>query len=109
MSDFDLSKLYSSKELYPREIEACGETFTVHVKRLPAVKLRQFQQDVISEDREVRARAGFDALVQSIRTEDDKPFAKAANYEQFDKDAIEAFMKAFTSVNGTKAEELGNG
>ena len=108
MSSFDLSKLYSSSELFPRDVEACGEKFTVYVKRLPAVKLRQFQQDVLSDDRETRARAGFDALVQSIRSEDDKPFARLADYEKMDKDAIEALMSAFTSVNALKADELGN-
>lgn len=108
MTDFDISKLYSTKELHQKPITACGMTFDVFVKRLPAVDLRKFQSETMSEDREERATAGFNALVKSIRTEDDKPFATFEQYRKMDAEAIAALMKVFTEVNGKRDDDPGN-
>ncbi len=109
MTDFEISKLYSTKELTRKEIHACGMDFDVYVKRLPALALRQFQIESNSEDEGKRARAGFDALTKSIRTEDDKPFAKPSDYEKMDAEALSALLRAFTDVNAARPDEdLGN-
>lgn len=105
----DISKLYSSTDLTPKEITACGETFTVYVRRLPAVDLRKFQVETQSRDIEVVSTAGFNALVKAIRQEDGKPLATFEQYRKMDGEAIAALMKAFTEVNTAKRDEdLGN-
>lgn len=109
MSEFDFSKLMSSNELHPKEVTACGMTFTVHVRRLPAVDLRKFQSETRSDDREEVATAGFNALVKSIRDEDGKPFCTREQYMKMDAEAISALLKVFTEVNVAKRDEdLGN-
>lgn len=105
---FDITKLYSTKELHKKTVTACGMTFDVFVKRLPAVDLRKFQSETLSEDREERATAGFNALVKAIRTEDDKPLATFEQYKKMDGEAIGALMKAFTEVNGKRDDDPGN-
>ncbi len=109
MTDFEISKLYSTKELTRKDIHACGMDFDVYIKRLPALDLRQFQIESISEDDQVRARAGFAALTKAIRTEDNKPFAKPSDYEKMDAEALSALLRAFTDVNAARPDdELGN-
>lgn len=109
MSEFDISKLYSSNELHRREVTACGCTFDVYVRRLPAIDLRKFQAEVQAEDREERATAGFNALVKAIRKEDGSAFATFEQYKKMDGEAITALMNAFTEVNKAKRDEdVGN-
>lgn len=109
MSEFDFSKLMSSNELHPKEITTCGMTFTVYIRRLPAVDLRKFQSETRSDDREEVATAGFNALVKSIRDEDGRPFATREQYMKMDAEAISALLKVFTEVNVAKRDEdLGN-
>ncbi len=109
MTDFDISKLMSSNELHPKEITACGVTFTVHIRRLPAVDLRKFQAETRSEDREEAASAGFSAMVKSIRDEDGRPFATREQYTKMDAEALSALLTAFTEVNVAKRDDdLGN-
>ena len=105
---FDVTQLYSTKELTQKTVTACGHTFDVFVKRLPAVDLRKFQSETLSEDREERATAGFNALVKAIRTEDDKPFATRDQYVRMDGEAIGALLKVFTEVNGKRDDDPGN-
>lgn len=107
MSDFDLSKLYSTNELHPKEVTACGQTFTVYVRRIPAVDLRRFVAETQSEDRDERAAAGFQALVKSIRREDGNAFATLEQYKKMDAEAIKALMAVFEEVNRQR-DELGN-
>ncbi len=108
MSEFDLSKLYSTNELHPKEITACGMTFTVYVRRIPAVDLRMFVAETQSEDRQERATAGFRALVKSIRKEGGEAFATFEQYSKMDAEAIKALMAAFEEVNKQR-DDLGNG
>ncbi len=109
MSDFEISKLYSSKELTRKEIHACGMDFDVYVKRLPALALRQFQIESNSDDENVRARAGFAALTKAIRNEDDSPLCRPTDYEKMDAEALSALLRAFTDVNAARPDdELGN-
>jgi hypothetical protein len=106
---FDKAKLFSTKALHERSVSACGETFTVHVRRLPAVDLARFHAEVLSPDISVRARAGFEALSKSIRNSDGSAFATLDDYNRMDADAISGLMKAFTEVNARNADpELGN-
>lgn len=107
MTDFDLSKLYSTNELHPKEVKACGQTFTVYVRRIPALDLRRFVAETQSEDREERAAAGFNALVKSIRREDGNAFATLEQYKKMDAEAIKALMQAFEDVNRQR-EDAGN-
>lgn len=84
-------------------------TFTVYVRRLPAVDLRKFQSETRSDDREEVATAGFNALVKSIRTEDGKPFATREQYVKMDAEAVSALLAVFTAVNVAKRDDdLGN-
>ena len=109
MTDFDISKLMSSKELHPKEITACGMTFTVYVRRLPAVDLRKFQAETRSDDRDEAALAGFSAMVKAIRNEDGSAFATRDQYATMDAEAVSALLKVFTEVNVAKRDEdLGN-
>ena len=106
---FDRSKLFSTKALNEREVTACGQTFVVHVRRLPAVDLRKFYAEVLSPEIDVRSRAGFEALSKAIRNDDGSPFATLAEYQNLDSDALKALMAVFTEVNEQKADpELGN-
>jgi hypothetical protein len=105
----DVTKLFSTSALHPKSITACGETFTVHVRRLPAVDLRKFHAETMSPDREEVATAGFHALVKSIRNEDGTAFATFEQYKKMDGEAISELLKAFTQVNGKERDpDLGN-
>lgn len=106
---FDRAKLFSTNALHPREVTACGETFTVYVRRLPAVDLRKFNAEVMSPEITTRARAGFDALAKSIRKEDGSAFATRDEYEALQADALGALMEAFSEVNARESgADLGN-
>jgi hypothetical protein len=105
----DVSKLFSTTSLHAKEVSACGETFTVHVKRLPAVDLLRFQHEVVSPDRDERITAGFKVLVKSIRNEDGSAFATFDQYKKMDREAIGELMRVFTEVNGKEIPaDLGN-
>ena len=110
MTEFDLKTLFSTNELHRKEITACGQTFPVFVRRLPAVDLRRFGSEMSSDDKDERATAGFRALVKGIRQEDGTPFATFEQYAKFDGEAITALMKVFTEVNvARRDDDLGNG
>ena len=105
----DVSKLYSTNDQTRKEVTACGETFEVFVRRLPAVELRKFHFETRSDDPEVVSTAGFNALTKSIRLEDGKPFATFEQYRKMDSEAIRELMKVFTEVNAAKRDDdLGN-
>ena len=108
MSDFELSKLFSTKSSTLKTVEACGMTFDVFVRRLPAVDLRKFFFEQQHDDMQVRSEAGFEALAKSIRKEDGAAFATKDDYRKMDSEAIAALLRAFTEVNTQKVEELGN-
>ena len=106
---FDRAKLFSTKTTQERSITACGETFTVHVRRLPAVDLRRFYAQVSSDNIDTRAEAGFEALSKAIRNEDGSQFATVEEYRRLDSEALTALMAAFTEINATrKDDDLGN-
>lgn len=106
---FDRSKLFSTKTTQERSVTACGETFTVHVRRLPAVDLRRFYAQVSADQIDTRAEAGFEALSKSIRNENGDAFATVEEYRRMDTEALTALMAVFTEINATrKDEDLGN-
>ena len=107
MTEFDVSKLFSTSELHRRDITACGMTFPVYFRRLPNGDVRRFHSEVTSEDMEVRSRAGYAALVKSARQEDGTAFATHADYVKMDGEAVAALMGAFTEIHASKLEELG--
>lgn len=106
---FDRSKLFSTKALNERAVTACGETFPVFVRRLPAMDLRKFYAETLSPDIEVCSRAGFEALSKAIRNEDGSAFATLDEYKKMDGGAIKALMAVFTEVNAASQDaDLGN-
>ena len=109
MTDFNLTQLFSTKASERRTIEACGMTFDVWVRRLPAVDVRKYVYEQSADDMGVRVEAGFDALVKSIRKEDGTAFATREDYKKMDSEAVGALIKVFTEVNSKKPEEVGNG
>ena len=108
MSDFDLKSLFSTKQTTRKTIEACGLTFDVYVRRLPAVDLRKFIYEQQHEDMAVRAEAGFEALTKAIRNEDGSAFATKDDYRKMDGEALSALLRAFTEINTQKSEDVGN-
>lgn len=110
MSSFDRAKLFSTKSTQERSITACGETFTIHVRRLPALDLRRFYAQVSSDSIDTRAEAGFEALSKAIRNEDNSQFATVEEYRRMDTEALTAILAVFTEVNTAKRDDdLGNG
>ena len=106
---FDRAKLFSSNATTEREITACGETFTVHVRRLPAIDLRKYYAEVMSPEIDVRAAAGFDALSKAIRSADGKPMFTASELRGMYPEAIKALTEAFTEINTQQPDaDLGN-
>ena len=108
MTDFDLKSLFSTKQATRKTIEACGMTFDVYVRRLPAVELRKFFFEQQHDDMAVRAEAGFEALTKAIRNEDGSAFATKDDYRKMDSEALSALLKVFTEVNTQKSGDLGN-
>lgn len=102
---FDKAKLFSTKAAQERNITACGESFVVHVRRLPAVDLRTFYAQVNAEDIRTRAEAGFEAMAKAIRNEDGSQFATVEEYRRMDSEAISALMTAFSEVNAAKKDD----
>lgn len=106
---FDRSALFSTKDTTEKTITACGQTFTVHVRRLPAVDLRRYHAELLSPEIDVRTRAGFDALSKAIRNADGTPFATPHEFAQMDAEAVTALTEAFTEVNARRRDDdLGN-
>lgn len=107
---FDKAKLFSTNATYDREITACGETFSVGVRRLPAVDLREYYAELMSNDAAVKREAGFKALAKAIRNTDGTAFATVQEYRKMYPEAIVRLIEAFTEVN-TQAmaeDDLGN-
>ncbi|HSD16781.1 MAG TPA: hypothetical protein VLC71_05895 [Thermomonas sp.] len=102
---FDKAKLFSTKAQQERTITACGVTFPVYVRRLPAVDLRTFYAQVNHDDIRVRAEAGFEAMAKAIRNEDGSQFATVDEYRKMDSEAISALMGAFSEVNAAKKDD----
>ena len=106
---FDRSALFSTKAMTEKQVSACGQEFTVHVRRLPAVDLRRYHAELLSPEIDVRTRAGFDALNKAIRNADGTPFATAQEFAQMDAEAVTALTEAFTEVNARRRDDdLGN-
>lgn len=106
---FDRSALFSTKDTTEKTITACGQTFTVHVRRLPAVDLRRYHAELMSPDIDTRTKAGFDALSKAIRNADGTPFATVQEFANMDAEAVTALTEAFTEVNARRRDDdLGN-
>lgn len=106
---FDRAKLFSSTQTTEKTITACGQSFPVHVRRLPAVDLRKFYAEMLSPDLEVRAAAGFEALAKAIRNEDGSQFASIEDLRKMLPEVISALTAAFTEINTQKPDtDLGN-
>lgn len=107
--NFDRAKLFSTRESTEVTITACGETFPVYVRRLPAIDLRRYHAELNSPDVDTRANAGFEALHKSIRNEDGSAFASIDEYRRMDGEAIREITKAFSEVNTRRRDDdLGN-
>lgn len=102
---FDRAKLFSTKSTHEQTITACGETFPVYVRRLPALDLRTFYAQVNHEDIRIRAEAGFEAMAKAIRNSDGTQFATVEEYRRMDSEAITALMTAFSEVNASKKDD----
>ena len=106
---FDRAKLFSTSASTEKKLRACGVEFTVFVRRLPAVDVRKFHAEVQSEDIDVRARSGFEALHKSIRDAEGNAFATIEEYGRMDAEAIGALMTAFREVHAVRLDgDLGN-
>lgn len=107
---FDRSKLFSSKATTERTIKIEGEEYAVHVRRLPALDLRKFHAEVLSDSIDTRAEAGFEAIAKACRNEDGSEFASVGELRRFKPEAVKALMEVFTEVNTSKSDDdLGNG
>lgn len=113
MSDFNFADLYSTDVLIPKETkfrmpDGSTETTTVYVKRLPAVELRRFQYETVSDDENVRLHSGFRALSMSIRKEDGSIHFTKDAAAKLPAPAIKELMRVFTEVHTPTDDDLGN-
>lgn len=105
----DPSKFITSKALHERTFTACGITETVYFRRLPAAELRQYYAALTSGDKDERARAGFEALAKSLRTQDGRPDVTAEQLGAMDFEAIKVLTDLFTEIHAKQEDpELGN-
>lgn len=106
---FDKSKYMSTNELIERPFNACGESTTVHFRRLPALDLRRYYAELTSGDPEVRAKAGFSALAKSIRDPDGKACVTADELGKFKAEAIKVLTDLFSEIHAQQEDgDLGN-
>lgn len=107
MSDFDFADagLYSSDELFAREIKVGDVEGKVYVKKLPAVELRRFQ--IETDDPAQRLTAGFRALALAIRKEDGSAHMTIEQAKKLKGEAVAELMRVFVDVN-RKPDDLGN-
>ena len=109
MSGFDFADagLYSSDELFPRDIKVGDVEGKVYVKKLPAVELRRFQMETENPDPKVRETAGFRALSLAIRKEDGSAHMTIEQAKKLKGEAVAELMRVFVDVN-RKPDDLGN-
>lgn len=100
--------LFTGEDLTEKAITVAGETHTVFVKKVPAVQLRAFVDDLQSPDRDSRLYAGYRQLVMAIRDENGNP---VMNYEQAKKlssESAKELIRVFTEVNKVSDADAGN-
>jgi hypothetical protein len=111
MSEFDLSSagFYSSNELHAKEVKLGDETGVVFVRKLPALDLRRWGEEMKDPEMEVRINAGFRILAKSIRREDGKPHMTFEQAQKLKPEAVAELMRVFVDVNKLPPpEEAGN-
>lgn len=105
----DFKKHYAKSTVYPKEITVRGETDTVHVRRLPNIELRKYQSELMSDSVDVRAQAGYSALVKAIRNEDGSPATTYEELKKYEVGLIKELIRVFQEVNTSEEDaELGN-
>jgi hypothetical protein len=112
MSDFDLTAagFFASDDCVPCEVKLGGETGTVYVKKLSAMDMRRWGEEMRDDDREVRINAGFRVLAKAIRREDGKAYFTEAQAQKLKLEAVQELTRVFVEVNKLPdAEEAGNG
>lgn len=111
MSDFDLNSagFFASDELTPVDVKLGGQEGTVYVRKLSAMEMRRWGEEMRAEDVDVRVNAGFRVLSKAIRREDGKPHFSAEGAQKLKLEALQELMRAFVEVNKLPdAETLGN-
>lgn len=105
----DFKKHFAKSTVFPKEVTVRGETDTVHVRRLPNIELRKYQSELMSESVDVRAQAGYAALVKAIRNEDGSPATNYEDLKKYEAGLIKELMRVFLEVNTNEEDpELGN-
>lgn len=105
----DFKKYKATAKVQRKDITVRGEKDEVWVKRLPALDLRHFHAEQMSDDIAVRAQAGFTALARSICDADGKPATTYDELKTLDADLLRELIRVFQEVNTGEADpELGN-
>ena len=112
MSQLNLTEIGAftcGDDLHARDVTISGQTFTVHVRRLPALDLRRFHEEAQAQDMEVRLHAGFRVVAKAIRQEDGKPLMTVDQAKTLKTEPMREFMRVFVDVNRLPDEDaLGN-
>lgn len=99
-----------TNKLHVKKINVRGMEDEVHVLRLPAVDNRRYVAEMMSDDIDVRATAGFDALVKAIRNEDGTAATTVEEMKLIDVDLLKELIRIYQEVNASGATgDLGNG
>lgn len=101
------SDYYSTNDLHRKEITVRGITDEVFVRRLPAMDMRRYVAELMSDDINVRSTAGLTALVKAIRDEDGKAADTIEGFKKLDVELLKELIRVFEEVNSAKLDELG--
>lgn len=114
MSDFEISKLYSTKNTTTKTINGIDSdfnpiTFDVEVRRLPHNDVARFFADRGSDDEKISISAVPRVLSRAIRFDGGTVQAKPEDIAKFDSSTVDSMVAAFLEVNKVKRDDdLGN-
>lgn len=101
--------LFATNEVVEKEITIKGEKGSVFVRKLPAIELRRFHEETMSDDMDVRLNAGFRVLAKAIRREDGTPRMTFDQAKTLSAEAVKELMRVFVDVNKpSSTEDAGN-
>lgn len=107
--DFNAAGFFTGNELHPRDVTLGGESHTIHVRKMPAVEMRRWGEELRSEELETRIDAGFRVLQKAIRREDGRAAMTLDQARTLKVEALRELMRVFVDVNRLPdAEEAGN-
>ena len=111
MSDFDFESapIYSGNDVTEQFIKIGEIEGTVYVRKLTAIDLRRFYEEVNSADENRRVNAGFGTLIKAIRNADGSQALTLDKLKNMTGEGVTALMKAFTNVNTPKKEDADAG